>query len=177
MFFVCRICGYKEPLNENATSCKNCTATFQDPKKFSLPNVKIKLLSENGKIPVKHKSDDIGFDMFSAEDVILDPLETKLVKTNIAIELPLCFEAQIRPRSGMGKKGIIITNSPGTVDTGYRGDCGVLMLNTTSVPYTINIGDRIAQMIITQKPPVEFELVQELSDTSRGANGFGSSGQ
>ncbi len=111
------------------------------------------------------------------EEVVLKPLERKLIKTGLFIELPLGTEAQIRPRSGLAfKKGITVLNSPGTIDADYRGEIGVLLINLSNENFEVIDGERIAQMVIAKHEQPELLLVQELGDTQRGAGGFGSTG-
>jgi dUTP pyrophosphatase len=109
--------------------------------------------------------------------ITIPPLGRALVKTGLFIELPLGFEAQIRPRSGLAfKKGITVLNSPGTIDADYRGEIGVILVNLSSDFFDIENGERIAQMIIAKHERISWEEVQELSNTSRGVGGFGSTG-
>lgn len=109
--------------------------------------------------------------------VTLNPLERKLVPTGLYIELPEGFEAQIRPRSGLAfKHGIGIVNSPGTIDADYRGEIKVLLINFSQEPFEINTGDRIAQMIVARHERVNWEEVEILTETSRGAGGYGHTG-
>ena len=111
------------------------------------------------------------------EPITLNSLERAMVPTGIFIELPACFEAQVRPRSGLAiKSGITVINSPGTIDADYRGEVKVGLVNLSKEPFTIQPGDRIAQMVVARHEVVEWEEVSELSDTERGAGGFGSSG-
>jgi dUTP pyrophosphatase len=112
-----------------------------------------------------------------SESVTLEPLGRAIVKTGLFIELPLGVEAQVRPRSGLAaKKGITVLNSPGTIDADYRGEIGVILVNLSKESYTIENGERIAQMIIAKHERAEWEEVDELSQTIRGAGGFGSTG-
>lgn len=111
------------------------------------------------------------------ESLILQPLERAIVKTGLFIELPVGFEAQVRPRSGLAaKKGITVLNSPGTVDADYRGEIGVILVNLSNEAFTIENGERIAQLVIARHERAEWVEVEELSETSRGAGGFGSTG-
>ena len=111
------------------------------------------------------------------EPITLQPLERTLVKTGLFIELPIGFEAQVRPRSGLAfKKGITVLNSPGTVDADYRGEIGVILVNLSNEDFVIENGERIAQLIIAKHERAEWIEVQELSQTSRGEGGFGSTG-
>ncbi len=112
-----------------------------------------------------------------SEPITLKPLERTLVKTGLFIELPVGFEAQVRPRSGLAlKKGITVLNSPGTIDADYRGEIGVILINLSADEFVIENGERIAQLVIAQYQQAEFIEVNELSETSRGAGGFGSTG-
>jgi dUTP pyrophosphatase len=109
--------------------------------------------------------------------VTLNPMERKLIPTGLFIELPEGFEAQIRPRSGLAfKHGIGIVNSPGTIDADYRGEIKVLLINFSQEPFEINTGDRIAQMIVARHERVNWEEVEILTETSRGAGGYGHTG-
>lgn len=109
--------------------------------------------------------------------VLLKSLDRAIIKTGLFIELPLGFEAQVRPRSGLAiKKGITVLNSPGTIDADYRGEIGVILVNLSSEDFVIENGERIAQMIIAKHERAEWLQVSELSETARGAGGFGSTG-
>ena len=109
--------------------------------------------------------------------IVLQPLERAIVKTGLFIELPQGYEAQIRPRSGLAaKKGITVLNSPGTIDADYRGEVGVILVNLSNEAFTIENGERIAQMVIAKHEQAELIEVDTLSDTARGAGGFGSTG-
>lgn len=111
------------------------------------------------------------------ESIILESLERKIVPTGLFLELPEGFEAQIRPRSGLAaKQGITVLNSPGTIDADYRGEIGVILVNLSSLPVTIQPGDRIAQMVIARHERAQWVSVESLGDTERGAGGFGSTG-
>ncbi|GAA4891105.1 dUTP diphosphatase [Flaviramulus aquimarinus] len=111
------------------------------------------------------------------ESRILKPLERTIVGTGLFIELPVGIEAQVRPRSGLAaKKGITVLNAPGTIDADYRGEIGVILINLSSEDFTINNGERIAQLIIAKHERAEWDQVEELSNTDRGSGGFGSTG-
>jgi len=113
-----------------------------------------------------------------SENVVLKPLERKLIDTGIYIALPVGTEAQIRPRSGMAyKEGVTVLNSPGTIDADYRGEVKVLLVNLSAVEATIQNGDRIAQMVIARHEVASFKEVSSLSETLRGDGGFGSTGK
>ncbi len=112
-----------------------------------------------------------------SEPITLKSLERTIVKTGLFIELPIGYEAQVRPRSGLAaKKGITVLNSPGTVDADYRGEIGVILVNLSHEDFVIENGERIAQLIIAKHERAEWTAVQELSETSRGEGGFGSTG-
>jgi len=107
----------------------------------------------------------------------LQPLERTLVQTGIFLEIPVGYEAQVRPRSGLAlKKGITVLNTPGTVDADYRGEVGVILVNISNQPFVINDGERIAQLVFAQVEQATFIEVEELTSTERGAGGFGSTG-
>ena len=109
--------------------------------------------------------------------VVLQPMERRLIPTGLYIALPEGAEAQVRPRSGLAlKHGITVLNSPGTIDADYRGEVGVLLVNLSQEPFTVNDGERIAQMIIARHEQAEFCLVEELDETLRGAGGYGHTG-
>ena len=109
--------------------------------------------------------------------IVLKPLERAIIKTGLFIALPTGTEAQVRPRSGLAaKKGITVLNSPGTVDADYRGEIGVILVNLSNEDFTINDGERIAQLVIAKHERAEWVSVEELDDTDRGAGGFGSTG-
>ncbi len=110
--------------------------------------------------------------------VVLGPMERKLIPTGLYIALPEGFEAQMRPRSGLAlKHGITLLNTPGTIDADYRGEIGIILVNLSSEPFTINDGERICQMVITNYSRVEWEHVEALDQTERGAGGFGHTGK
>lgn len=111
------------------------------------------------------------------EPITLSPLERRLIPTGLHIALPVGYEAQIRPRSGLAlKHGITVLNSPGTIDADYRGELMTLLINLSNEPFIINPGERIAQMVIAKHEQVDFVLVEELDETERGAGGYGHTG-
>lgn len=111
------------------------------------------------------------------ESITLLPLERAIIKTGLFIELPIGYEAQVRPRSGLAaKNGITVLNAPGTVDADYRGEIGVILVNLSNVPFVIENGERIAQLVIAKHERADWTEVQELSQTARGEGGFGSTG-
>lgn len=113
-----------------------------------------------------------------SESVFVEPLERHLIPTGLFIELPLGMEAQIRPRSGLAfKHGITVLNSPGTVDSDYRGEIKVLLVNLSNEPFEIQAGERIAQLVVAKHEHIQWEPVPQLSDSVRGAGGYGSTGK
>lgn len=130
-------------------------------------------------LPVYETAHAAGMDLKAdlQEPVVLKPMQRLLVPTGIYIELPVGFEAQIRPRSGLAfKHGISIVNSPGTVDADYRGEITVLLINFSDMDFNINPGDRIAQMVIAKHEKIDWEQVQVLGETLRGTGGYGHTG-
>lgn len=110
--------------------------------------------------------------------IVLKPLERKIIPTGLFMELPVGYEAQVRPRSGLAAKhGISVLNSPGTIDADYRGEIGVILVNLSNDIFTVNNGDRVAQMVIAKYERTEWNEVLSLSETSRGEGGFGSTGR
>lgn len=109
--------------------------------------------------------------------ITLKPLERTLVKTGLFIELPVGFEAQVRPRSGLAyKKGITVLNAPGTIDADYRGEVGVLLVNLSNEPFVIEDGERVAQLVVAKHEQITWDEVSSLKDSERGTGGFGSTG-
>ena len=140
--------------------------------------LKVKKLVDDAVLPKYAHPGDAGLDLFAVEANTLEPGVTGLVKTGISLELPEGTEAQARPRSGLAlKHSVTVLNSPGTIDEGYRGEVGVIMINHGSEPFHIEKGMKIAQMLIKPVYTVEVEEAVELSDTSRGEGGFGSTGK
>lgn len=139
--------------------------------------LKIKRLNPEAKIPEYAHTGDAGLDLFSVDEVTIEPGESKLIKTGIAIELAQGTEAQIRPRSGLALKNqVTILNTPGTIDEGYRGEICVIMINHGKQAFKIYKAMKIAQMVIQKVLRVNVEEVQSLSDSPRGTDGFGSTG-
>ena len=141
--------------------------------------IPIRRLNPRAKLPeyAHGPAEDSGLDLRAIEALTLEPNVPALVSTGLAIELPPGYEAQIRPRSGLALKyAISIPNAPATIDPGYRGEIRVILLNMGREPYEVQMGDRIAQMIIARYESVEWEE-SELSDSGRGTGGFGSSGR
>ncbi len=141
--------------------------------------VKIRRLNDRALLPryAHGPAEDAGVDLHSVDQVAINPGERKLVSTGLAIELPPGYEAQLRPRSGLALKyGITLPNSPATIDPGYRGEIKVILQNTGSEVFTVEPGERIAQMIVARYEAIEWDE-GELSDSERGEGGFGSSGR
>ncbi len=136
------------------------------------------IAEEDCLIPSYETAGASGADLKSKEDGILKSGERRLVKTGVFIELPAGYEAQVRPRSGLAlKHGITMLNSPGTIDSDYRGEIGVIMINHGSEPFVYKKGDRIAQLVISKYSRVEFKNTLYLTETVRGAGGFGHTGK
>ncbi|AUT00261.1 dUTP diphosphatase [Nostoc sp. CENA543] len=139
--------------------------------------LKIQKLTELAITPRYEHYNDSGLDLFSIEELEIPSKESRIIHTGIAIELPQGTEAQIRPRSGLAlNHQITVLNTPGTVDEGYRGEIGVILINHGKKPFHVTRGMKIAQMVITPVIRVEVEQVDGLSNTSRGTGGFGSTG-
>ncbi|WP_053970729.1 dUTP diphosphatase [Mangrovimonas sp. ST2L15] len=142
--------------------------------------MKIKIINKsNHDLPSYETLASAGMDLraFTNELITLKPLERTIVKTGLFMELPVGFEAQVRPRSGLAaKKGITVLNAPGTIDADYRGEIGVILVNLSNEDFTIENGERIAQLVIAKHERAEWVEVDDLSETSRGAGGFGSTG-
>lgn len=137
----------------------------------------VKRLSPAAVIPAYAHPGDAGMDLCAAVSASLDPGESRLVGTGISIELPVNTEAQVRPRSGLAlKHGISVLNSPGTIDHGYRGEVGVILINHGRTRFDVHPGMKIAQMVIAHCLTVTVEETSDLGDTVRGQGGFGSTG-
>ena len=143
-------------------------------------NMQIKIINKSShELPNYETIASAGMDLRAniTESITLKSLERALVKTGLFIELPIGYEAQVRPRSGLAfKKGITVLNSPGTVDADYRGEIGVILVNLSNEDFVIENGERIAQLIIAKHERAEWLEVAELTETARGEGGFGSTG-
>ena len=141
---------------------------------------KIRIINRGSQqLPAYATPQNAGMDLrANIEDPItLRPLERRIVPTGLYIALPEGYEAQVRPRSGLAlKHGITVLNSPGTIDSDYRGEIGVLLINLSDTPFVINAGERIAQMVVARHEQAELIEVEELDDTERGAGGYGHTG-
>ena len=142
-------------------------------------NIKVKKLYESVVLPEYKTSGAAAFDFESVIDIIINPNETKIIPTGLAFEIPDGYELQVRPRSGLSAKTKLrVSNSPGTIDSDYRGEVCIILDNISSEEsYTINKGERIAQGVISKVEKITFEEVENLSETERGEAGFGSTGK
>ena len=142
--------------------------------------IPIKIINKSEhELPSYQTTASAGMDLRANNEdpIMLKPLERAIIPTGIYIELPVGYEAQIRPRSGLAaKKGISLVNSPGTIDADYRGEIGVILVNLSNEPFTVEKGERIAQMVIAKHEQAQWVLVDELGESERGAGGFGSTG-
>jgi dUTP pyrophosphatase len=142
--------------------------------------MQIKIVNASGHdLPAYETNASAGMDLRAnlSEPVVLKPLGRAIIKTGLFIELPVGYEAQVRPRSGLAaKKGITVLNSPGTVDADYRGEIGVILVNLSAEDFIVENGERIAQLVIAKHERAEWIEVETLSETTRGAGGFGSTG-
>lgn len=142
--------------------------------------VKVKIVNKGGQpLPAYATSQSAGLDLRAdiSSSIVLRPLERRLVPTGLFIALPQGYEAQVRPRSGLAlKHGITVLNSPGTIDADYRGEVGVVLVNLSNEDFLIEPGERIAQMVVARHEQVDFEPVEELDETERGAGGYGHTG-
>ncbi|NUY80172.1 dUTP diphosphatase [Flavobacterium sp. MAH-1] len=142
--------------------------------------MKIQIINNSGHaLPNYETIASAGMDLRAVltEPITLNPLERAIVKTGLFIELPIGYEAQVRPRSGLAaKKGVTVLNSPGTIDADYRGEIGVILVNLSNEAFVVENGERIAQLVIARHERAEWIEVSELTETSRGAGGFGSTG-
>ena len=139
--------------------------------------LRIRRLNPDAIIPAYAHPGDAGLDLHACEDVALDPGVACLVPTGVALELPEATEAQVRPRSGLAlKHSVTVLNTPGTIDEGYRGEVGVVLINHGPSTFQVTRGMRIAQLVVQKRWTVEVVEVDGLTDTTRGAGGFGSTG-
>ncbi|WP_024791745.1 dUTP diphosphatase [Lebetimonas sp. JS138] len=140
--------------------------------------LKVKKLSDEAIIPDYQSEEAAGFDLHSADDVIIKPGERKLIGTGLAFEIEKGYEIQIRPRSGLAyKHGITVLNTPGTIDSDYRGEIKVLLINLSDEEFKIKKGERIAQAVVAPVVQAKIVEVDDLNDTKRGSGGFGSTGK
>lgn len=145
-----------------------------------MDRLKVKIINHSGNpLPAYGTISSAGMDVraYIKAPIIVNPMQRVLVPTGLRVQLPQGYEMQIRPRSGMAlRHGITLANSPGTVDADYRGEIGVIVINLSDQPFTINDGDRICQMVITRYSHIEWEQVDNIGETVRGSGGFGHTG-
>ena len=139
--------------------------------------VPVQKLRPHAVVPAYAHPGDAGVDLYAAEDLTLKPGERALTPTGIAVAIPDGYEGQVRPKSGLAlKQGLSVVNTPGTIDAGYRGEVGVILINLGQEAVEIRTGQKIAQMVFTKVERASLEVVDNLDETSRGAGGFGSTG-
>lgn len=140
--------------------------------------VKFKKINPEAILPAYAHPGDAGLDVYSVDDLTIQPGRRALVKTGLVMELPSDAEAQVRPRSGLALKfGVTVLNSPGTIDAGYRGEVGVILVNHGEEPFQIRKGDRIAQIVIASVVHADIVEVEDVESSERGEGGFGSTGR
>ena len=147
---------------------------------MNMEKLKVKIVNRStNELPAYSTDQSAGMDLraWLDEPVTLQPLERRLIHTGVYIELPVGYECQIRPRSGLAlKRGLTVLNTPGTIDADYRGEVGVILVNLGNEPQVIENGERICQMVVARHETVQWELVETLDDSERGAGGFGHTG-
>ncbi|MFH1503206.1 MAG: dUTP diphosphatase [Candidatus Diapherotrites archaeon] len=142
-----------------------------------MTDVKVKKINSEAIIPEYVHEGDSGMDVYSVNDCELKPGGRELVRTGLVFEIPIGYEIQVRPRSGLAiKKGVTVLNAPGTVDSSYRGELGVILINHSNETYSVKKGERVAQIVLSQVEKMVLKEVGELSDTERGPGGFGHTG-
>jgi dUTP pyrophosphatase len=140
--------------------------------------VLLKRLSQKSIIPTYMTGGSSGMDLYSAEEKIIPPGKWEVISTGIAVEIPYGYEGEVRSRSGLAKNyGVFVLNSPGTIDSDYRGEVKVILMNLGDEPFKVNVGDRIAQLVISPVVRAEITEVEELSSTERNDGGFGHTGR
>lgn len=146
-----------------------------------MDKVEVKIINNSGhSLPEYSTESSAGMDVRAClkEPVVLQPLQRALIPTGLRIQLPQGYECQIRPRSGLAlKHGISLVNTPGTIDADYRGEIGVIMINLSNEPFTVNDGERICQMVVTRYSHTTWIPIEQLDDTERGDGGFGHTGR
>ncbi len=140
--------------------------------------IRIRKIRDNAVIPHYEHDGDAGMDLYAVEDSTLRPGERKLIPTGFQVEIPVGYEMQIRPKSGLAlKHGVTVLNTPGTVDSCYRGEVGVIVLNASDRDYEVKAGEKVAQAVIAKVEKAVIEEVEDLTETQRGSGGFGSTGR
>lgn len=143
-----------------------------------MAKIRIKKIRDNAVTPHYEHDGDAGMDLYAVEDVSLRPGQRELIPTGLQVEVPKGYEMQVRPKSGLAlKHGITILNTPGTVDSCYRGEVGIIMFNTSDRDYEVKAGEKVAQAVIAKVEKAVVEEVGELTETQRGPGGFGSTGK
>lgn len=154
--------------------------TLKFENKNNMERIKVKIINESGQqLPTYETFSSAGMDVRAAlkEPVVLAPMERRLIPTGLRVQLPHGYEIQMRPRSGLAlRSGISLVNTPGTVDADYRGEIGVILINLSDTPFTVNPGERICQMVVTTYTRVEWEPVDRIDETERGDGAFGHTG-
>ena len=139
--------------------------------------LRVRRLTASAVLPAYARPGDAGLDLHASAASLIEPGDAATVPTGLAIELPPGTEAQVRPRSGLASKhAVTVLNTPGTIDEGYRGEVGVILINHGRTPFQVEVGMRVAQLVVQRRTTVEVVEVNTLSDTDRGGGGFGSSG-
>lgn len=153
------------------------TTNFGYEAKVGHEPVKVKKLTATAKLPMKATAGASGFDLYASESVTIPPHHRALVGTGLSFEMPEGLEIQVRPRSGLAaKNGVTVLNAPGTIDSDYRGEVKVILVNLSEHTFVVTPGDRIAQAVVCYLPKVYLTEEESLSETGRGAGGFGSTG-
>lgn len=160
--------GMVEMSNEGPCDCDDCDCDEVV--------INVMPLADGAKLPALMTGGAAGADVYATKDISIGPGQTVLVPLSIAVEIPPGYEIQCRARSGLSAKGIIVANSPGTIDSDYRGECKVILHNLNETPFEIKAGDRVAQFVASPVLKVRYQWKQELSETERGSGGFGSTG-
>jgi dUTP pyrophosphatase len=139
--------------------------------------IKVKKIHPEATAPIYEHKGDAGMDVFSVQDLFLQPRERALIRTGLILEIPKGYEVQVRPKSGLAlKDGITCLNTPGTIDSTYRGELGVILINHSSKPFFVQRGKKIAQLVVNKIETAKIQVVKEVSKTARGEGGFGSTG-
>lgn len=136
-----------------------------------------KKLSQDAKVPAKAHAGDAGMDVCALDDTTLETLVPAVVRTGIAADIPEGYEIQVRPRSGLATKGVTVVNAPGTIDSGYKGEIGVILVKLSAGSFSVRKGDRIAQLVVARVCECETAEVYDVGTSERGEGGFGSTGR
>jgi dUTP pyrophosphatase len=139
--------------------------------------VKFKKIHDNISLPTYAHEGDSGMDVYAKENIQLKAMQPTLVPLGFKVEIPKGYEIQVRPKSGLSLKGITVFNTPGTIDSNYRGECGVILFNANREPFDIKMGAKLAQIVLCPVYKIEWEKVTSLDETTRGEGGFGSTGE